>query len=96
MGAPIPHQESTEIPKELSYLHDTYKQAKFSRIPNPEFDPAENNPELIKPAFLLIPREMLNYQELESFNKLSGLDLEAWEIDAMLSIDSIFERSRGA
>lgn len=72
-----------KCPDEMLYLHSTYRQVKFSRVPNED-------------AFLLIAREVLNYMTLETYSRISGMQLEHWEIEAILCIDSIFERSRGA
>ena len=82
MGA-MKAPEPIELPPELSYLYEAYRQVKFSKIPNEE-------------GFLLIPRSLLNYVDLEAYSRVSELNLEHWEIETMICIDSIFERSRGA
>jgi len=81
MGA-MKAPEPIECPVELSYLYDSYRQVKFSKIPNDD-------------GFLLIPRSVLNYEALEAYSRVSELNLQHWEIETMICIDSIFERSRG-
>lgn len=78
----MPAVESPEIPDELTYLYEIYREIKFARIHKDE-------------RFLLVPRKMLNYQELDSFSKLSGFSLSSWEVSTIMNIDGIFEHSRG-
>lgn len=89
MGA-MKAPEPVELPDQLTYLYLTYKRVKFSTVNNPEYDGTPNTP-----RFLLIPRIVLNCVELEAFSRVSEMNLQHWEIETLLCIDSIFERSRG-
>ena len=82
MGAPVPEQEKIELPSAVAYLMQAYKQIRFSRIPKDN-------------GYLLSPRDVLKYSDIEAYNNLSGLNLKPWECDAIMSIDGIFESSRG-
>lgn len=79
MGAEIPEQEA-KIPEQLRYLFDLFKAIKFSRVPNED-------------AFSLVSRGSISYNEIEHHSKLTGLTFESWEVDALLSLDCIFERA---
>lgn len=80
MGADIPEPETTEPPIELMYLIDMHTQLRFSSVK-------------IKETHKQIPRDSLNYSEIDSYCRVSGLNLHDFEIDAILSIDSIFDRA---
>ena len=51
---------------------------RFSRVPNDE-------------GFSLVARESLNYQSIDIYSRNTGLDFEAWEVDTLMNLDSIFE-----
>lgn len=90
MGA-MKAPEKPQLPDELAYLYDTYRSLKFFRVKNESHDPQDKT----SPAFKLIPRGMVEYNELESFCNLSGLNLQPWEVETIMNIDGIFENSRG-
>ena len=90
MGA-MPKPDAVELPISISYLYDAYRQVKFSRILNANYDIDDAQ----SPKFLLIARTVLNYIELEAYSRVSEMNLQHWEIETMLSIDGIFEHSRG-
>lgn len=79
MGAPIEEKE-TYFPEQLSYLYDAFKSIKFSRVPNDD-------------RFSLVSRGSIGYNEIKYYSELTGLDFEAWEVDALMSLESIFERA---
>lgn len=79
MGADIPENE-TELPEQLIYLYNIFKSIRFSRIPNEE-------------GFSLMARESIGYNEIDFYSKNSGLDFEMWEIDALLSLNAIFDKA---
>lgn len=82
MGAPVPEEKKVDLNPSVAHIMQAYKQIRFSRIPKDN-------------GYLLSPRGVLKYSDIEAFNNLSGLQLEPWEIDAIMSIDGIFESSRG-
>ena len=71
--------DTKEKPAQLSYLYDIYFNLRFSRIPKGD-------------TFSLMAREPLTFQHIEFYSKNTGLDFEQWEIDCIMSLDSIFER----
>ena len=79
MGADIPESED-EIPEELKYLYEVFMGVRFSRIPSDN-------------GFSLMARESIGYNEIEFYSKHSGVDLELWEIDALLSLNAIFDKA---
>jgi hypothetical protein len=79
MGADVPAQEA-EMPEQLRYLFDLFKSIKFSRIPNED-------------GFSLVSRGSISYNEVDYYSKMTGLTLEMWEVDGLLSLDCIFERA---
>lgn len=78
MGAPV-EDSGVEIPKQLNYLYDIYLRLRFSRVPNDD-------------GFSLVSREPLTFSHLDYYSRNSGLDFMQWEIDCIMSLDSIFER----
>jgi hypothetical protein len=79
MGADIQSDES-EMPESLRYLFDVFMKLKFSRVPNED-------------GVLLVAREVLDCHHIDFYSKHTGLDFEWWEVEAILSLDAIFERS---
>lgn len=79
MGADVPAQQE-EMPEQLRYLFDLFKSIKFSKIPNDD-------------GFSLVSRGSISYNEIDYYSKMSGLAFELWEVDALLSLDCIFERA---
>ena len=79
MGANVP-EDTNDIPRQLSYLYNLFKKMRFSRIPNDD-------------VFSLVAREPLTYAHIDFYSKSSGLDFEMWEINTIMSLDSIFKRA---
>lgn len=81
MGAPIPESPVPTIPTETAYLLNCYKTIRFTRHQKDG-------------TSVLIPREVLNWDTIEAYSKLSGLELAPWEIETIMNIDGIFEQAR--
>ena len=81
MGANIPEKQA-ELPISIAYLWELHKSIRFSSIPS------DNN-------HSLMPRETLTCAEISSYLEQCGLELNRCEFDAILAIDSIFEKYRG-
>lgn len=79
MGVDIPESKA-EMPMQLRYLYDIYMELRFSRVPNDN-------------GFSLVAREPLTTHDIDFYSRTSGLDFDRWEINSILSLDSIFERS---
>ena len=79
MGADIPESEY-DIPEQLRYLFEIFKNVKFSKVPNDD-------------GFSLVSRGSISYNEVNNYSRLSGLNFEHWEVDALLSLDAIFEKA---
>lgn len=80
MGAELPEQQE-ELPQQVAYLFDTFKKIKFARIPN------DDN------GFSLASKGEISYNEINIYSKLTGLEFEAFEVEALLSLEAIFERA---
>lgn len=76
----IDRDEAVEFPFELGYIYDAFRKVRFSKVPKDD-------------GFALYPRDSFSFAEIEAYNRMSGLDLQPWEIDAMMSINGIYERS---
>lgn len=79
MGAELPEQKNN-IPTQLAYLYDTYLDMRFSKVPKDD-------------GFSLLAKERLTNYDVGFYSNNSGLDFELWEINAIMSLDSIFERA---
>ena len=82
MGADIPESE-IKIPEQLRYLYDVFLSIRFSKVPS---NTEENQ-------FSLMARDSLTYQDIDIYSKTSGLMLELYEIETLLSLSSIFDRA---
>ena len=78
MGAEIQEDEH-ELPTELRYLYDVFMGVRFSRIPTDN-------------GFSLMARDSLSYNDIDFYSKRSGFDFELWEVDAILSLNAIFDK----
>ena len=83
MGAIIDDSE-LQIPSQLVYLYDLFMGLRFTSIPN--------NDESIDAEFSLMAKESLTYSDIYHESLLTGLELHKWEIDAILSMNSIFDK----
>lgn len=81
MGAPIPEDDHT-LPEQVRYLFDLFMQLRFSRIPNDD-------------GFSLMARESLRFSDIHYNSQLTGLKLERHEIEAIMSLNSIFDKHSG-
>lgn len=79
MGAYI-EESKNEMPEQLRYLYDIYMELRFARVPNND-------------TFSLLAKQPLTTHDLDFYSRTSGLDFERWEINCIMSLDSIFERS---
>jgi len=79
MGADIP-EDDVELPAQLSYLHDMFYGLRFDRIPNDDGE------------FSLMAKSDLSYSDIHYNSLLTGLELEPWEVSAILSMNSIFNK----
>ncbi len=79
MGIEIDDGE-IEPPQELLYLYDMFFSMRFSLI----FNGNERQ---------LQPRQPLTNYDINSYDKSNGLELKAWEIDAIFSIDATYNRA---
>ena len=79
MGANIP-ESTSKMPEQLRYLYDIYMDLRFARIPNND-------------TFSLVAKQPLTTRDIEFYTRTTGLDFERFEINAIMSLDSIFERS---
>lgn len=81
MGA-IVDEESTTMPEQLRYLYDLFMGLRFDRIP-------------IDDGFSLMAKSNLTYSDIYHNSLLTGLELHKWEVDAILSMNSIFDKHSG-
>ena len=81
MGAPIEDSE-IELPEQLRYLYDLFMDIRFNQVPTDD-------------GFKLMPCEGLSYSDIYYNSLLTGLELHKWEINAMLSMSSIFDKYSG-
>lgn len=81
MGADIPEDEC-KLPEQVRYLFDLFMQLRFSRIPNNE-------------GFSLMARESLSFSDIHYNSQLTGLELESHEIEALMSLNAIFDKHSG-
>ena len=79
MGAEVP-EDDNEIPVQLAYLYGLFKSIKFAKIPNDD-------------GFSLASKGQISYNEVKIYSELTGLELEAFEVDVILSLEAIFERA---
>lgn len=79
MGAEIP-DNSVEFPDDMQYLWDMHREARFSCVINDDGEKA------------LSARESLSLSSLISYSDFVGVSLNKNEINAIMSIDSIFDR----
>lgn len=73
--------ELKEMPLDLKYLYDAYKDVKFSRIENDG-------------VTTLYPRDELTFESVDTYGRISGLNFELWEVSALMSIDGTFNKHR--
>lgn len=78
MGFKVDKKQS-ECPEDLWYLYDLFKKIRFSIVPNDN-------------KLSLIQREPLTYAVINSYTTNIGFNLEGWEIDVLLRIDSVLNR----
>lgn len=87
----IEDEPKPEPPHQLLYISEIYRELKFRRSKNRDYDSKDDE----SPMFMLHSKGPLSWDSIESYSSLSGLNLEAWEINLILNIDSIFESARG-
>ena len=78
MGAII-ETDDLEMPEQLRYLYDLFMSIRFTRIPSED-------------EFKLMARESLTFSDIHYNSLLTGLELERFEVDAILSMNSIFDK----
>ena len=78
MGIEIDGGE-VEPPKDLLYLYDMFFSMRFSLI----FNGDEKQ---------LQPRKPLTNYDINSYDNSNGLNLQAWEVDVIFSIDATYNR----
>lgn len=79
MGADIPN-DSVDFPQELNHLWEMHREIRFSSVVNDDGDMA------------LSPRDSITLPLLMAYSDFTGLNLNKTEINAIMSIDSIFDR----
>ena len=79
MGADIP-DNSVSLPDSLGYLWDLHREIRFSLVLNEDGEKA------------LSQRESITLPSLMAYSDFMGLTLTKIEINAIMSIDSIFDR----
>lgn len=78
MGA-IPDEEDVYFPEQLRYLYDLFMGLRFNRIP-------------VDDGFKLMASKSLSYSDIHYNSKLTGLELEPFEIETILSLNTIFDK----
>ena len=78
MGADIP-EDDAKMPEQLRYLYDLFMGLRFNRIPSDD-------------GFSLMAKNDLSYSDIYHNSLLTGLELHKWEVDAILSMNSIFDK----
>jgi hypothetical protein len=81
MGA-IVDEPVNVIPEQVRYLFDLFMQLRFSRIPNDD-------------GFGLMARGSLSFSDIHYNSQLTGLELEKYEVDALMSLNAIFDKYSG-
>ena len=78
MGADVPDDEY-KMPEQLRYLYELFMGLRFSRIPSDDH-------------YSLMPRESLSFSDVHYNSQLTGLELENWELDCIMSMNAIFDK----
>ena len=78
MGAHIEDSE-IEMPEQLRYLYDIFMDLRFNTVPSDD-------------GFKLMASDGLSYSEIHYNSLLTGLELEKWEVKALLSMSTIFDK----
>lgn len=69
-----------EPPQDLLYLYDMFINMRFSLVFNGD-------------DRQLQPRQPLTNYDINSYDNSNGLGLQAWEVDAMFSLDATYNRA---
>ena len=72
--------EEVEPPQDLMYLYDMFFSMRFSLVFNGD-------------DRQLQPRQPLTNYDINSYDSNNNLDLQAWEIDAIFSLDATYNRA---
>lgn len=79
MGADIKSEERP-IPESLRYLFDIFMKLKFSEIPKDG-------------GVVLVARDVLDCHQIDHYSHCTGLNFDWWEAQAILQLDTVFERA---
>jgi len=85
MGADIP-DDSVDIPVAVSYLWELHRDIRFSLVKDVRDDISVN---------VLSPRDSLTLGGVIQYVNYMGLDLNKTEMNAIMSLDSIYDRYAG-
>ena len=80
MGAITDDDQGQEMPEQLRYLYDLFMGLRFNRIPNDD------------DTFSLMAKNDLSYSDIYHNSLLTGLELHKYEVDVIMSLNSIFDK----